>query len=74
MVQWLRHQDSNVRGVSLIPGRGTKTPHAMWHAPQKKIEKEVFFIKCYKFSFISYEIKYKCKNLKKKLVQFHDLF
>ena len=44
MVQWLRHQDSNARGVGLITGGGPKTPHAMWHAPpKKKIEKEVFY-------------------------------
>ena len=64
-----------MQGVAVWSLVGELRPHMLCGMPpQKKIEKEVFFIKCYKFSFISYEIKYKCKNLKKKLVQFHDLF
>ena len=35
-VQWLRHHVSISRGTDLIPGRGSKIPHAMWHGQIKK--------------------------------------
>ena len=31
VVQWLKLHTSNAQGVGLIPGQGTKIPHAMWH-------------------------------------------
>ena len=39
MVQWLRLHTSTIAGVSLIPGQGTKIPHAPWHS-QKEIKKK----------------------------------
>ena len=30
MVQWLRLHDSNPGGMGLIPGQGTRVPHAAW--------------------------------------------
>ena len=38
VVQWLRLGASDARGMGLIPGRGTKIPHALWHG-QKYINK-----------------------------------
>ena len=35
-VQRLGHCDSTAGGTVLIPGRGTKIPHAMWHSQKKK--------------------------------------
>ena len=35
-VQWLRLCASNTGGVGLIPGLGTKMPHAVWHSQNKK--------------------------------------
>ena len=37
-VQWSRLCAANARGAVLIPGWGTKIPHAMW-CDQKKILK-----------------------------------
>ena len=37
-VQWLRLQAPNVGGVGLIPGRGTKIPHAAWHGQINKYQ------------------------------------
>ena len=31
MVQWLRLQAANAAGMGLIPGQGTKIPHAARH-------------------------------------------
>ena len=36
MVQWLRHLASTAGGTGLIPGRGTKIPHAV-----PKINKQI---------------------------------
>jgi len=36
VVQWLRLCTSSVGGTGLIPGLGTKTPHALWHGQKKK--------------------------------------
>ena len=38
-VQWLRLCASNVRGTGLIPGRGTKIPHAGWYGQKVKKNK-----------------------------------
>ena len=38
VVQWLRPQTSTAGGMGLIPGWGTKIPHAMQCAPPKKGE------------------------------------
>ena len=35
-VQWLRLHASTAGGVGLIPGWGTKIPHAMWRKKKKK--------------------------------------
>ena len=37
VVQWLRLHASGVGGTSLIPGQGTKIPHATWRGWKKKI-------------------------------------
>ena len=39
MAQWLRLHTSNTQSVGLIPGRGAKIPHAMWHDQKIKINK-----------------------------------
>ena len=39
MVQWLRLRAFNAGGVSSIPGRGTKSPHATWCGQKIKIKK-----------------------------------
>ena len=39
VVQWLRLHASTAGGAVLIPGWGTKTPHAAWHG-QKKPQKQ----------------------------------
>ena len=44
MDQWLRLYPSNTRGASLIPGQGTKVPHAVW--PNNDIKK--FFLIIFK--------------------------
>ena len=36
MVQWLRLRNSTAGGAGLIPGRGTKVPHAMQCGKEKK--------------------------------------
>ena len=36
VVQWLRPQTSTAGGMGLIPGWGTKIPHAMQCAPPQK--------------------------------------
>ena len=47
MVQWLRLRTSNARGTGLIPGQGTKIPHAVWcgqkyiYKKKLKIEKQL---------------------------------
>ena len=38
-VRWLRFYVSNAEGTGLIPGWGTKFPHATWHSRKIK-EKE----------------------------------
>ena len=38
-VQWLGLYASIARGVGLIPGWGTKTPHAMWCSQKMKTRK-----------------------------------
>ena len=38
-VQWLRLCSSTAEGVGMIPGQGTKVPHAVQHG-QKEREKE----------------------------------
>ena len=35
MVQGLRRHASTEEGMSLTPGRGTKTSHATWHGKKK---------------------------------------
>ena len=35
-VQWLRLCASNAEGAGLIPGQGTKIPHAVQHCQKKK--------------------------------------
>ena len=35
VVQWLRLRVSNAGGVCLIPGWGTKIPHAAWHSQKQ---------------------------------------
>ena len=35
-VQWLRLCASTAGGTGLIPGWGTKTPHALWHGQKQK--------------------------------------
>ena len=35
MVQWLRLLTSKVGGMGLIPGWGTKVPHATWRGQKK---------------------------------------
>ena len=35
-VQWLRFCASNAGGMGLIPGGGTKIPHAAWYGQLKK--------------------------------------
>ena len=35
-VQWLRRHAPNAGGMGLIPGWGTKIPHAAWHGKKKK--------------------------------------
>ena len=34
-LQWLRLSNSNAGGTDLIPGQGTKIPHAVWHGQKK---------------------------------------
>ena len=36
MVQWLRLHASNAGYAGLIPGQGTKIPHAVWPKKKKK--------------------------------------
>ena len=38
-VQWLRLRTSTAGGSGLIPGRGTKIPHAVQHGQKKKKNK-----------------------------------
>ena len=38
VVQWLRLHTSNAGGAGLIPGQGTKIPHAAWHVQEKHKE------------------------------------
>ena len=47
MAQWLRLHTSNTQGMGLIPGRGAKIPHAMWHGQKIKINK-ITIIKSFK--------------------------
>ena len=35
VVQWLRFHASNARGAGLIPGQGTKIPHAVQRGQNK---------------------------------------
>ena len=45
VVQWLRLSASSAEDVSLIPGCGTKIPHAMWHdqtkTPKNKTKQKI---------------------------------
>ena len=41
-VQWLRLRASCAGGTGLIPGQGTKIPHAMQQKKKKKKKKELF--------------------------------
>ena len=41
VVQWLRLLTSTAEGMGLIPGRGTKSLHAIWHSKKKKKKKNV---------------------------------
>ena len=34
VAQWLRLQVSIAGGLGLIPGRGSKIPHAVWHSKE----------------------------------------
>ena len=36
MAHWLRLHASTARGTSVVPGWGTKIPHAVWHSQKKK--------------------------------------
>ena len=36
VAQWLRFCASTIGGVGLIPGQGTKIPHATWCGQKKK--------------------------------------
>ena len=36
VVQWLRLPASRDRDMCLIPGWGTRIPHATWYVPKKK--------------------------------------
>ena len=36
VVQWLRLHAPNAEGMGLIPGQGTKIPHAKWQREKKK--------------------------------------
>ena len=36
VVQWLRLRTPNAGGLGLMPGPGTKIPHAVWHSQKKK--------------------------------------
>ena len=36
MVQWLGFRPSTAGGTGLIPGGGTKIPHAKWHGQKKE--------------------------------------
>ena len=38
--EWLRHHTPNAGGMSLIPGQGTKIPHAAQHDQKKKKERK----------------------------------
>ena len=38
-VQWLRLCTSHAVGVGLIPGQGTRVPHAEWYYQKKKKKK-----------------------------------
>ena len=38
MVQWLSLHGSLAGDTSLIPGQGTKIPHAMWPKKEKKMK------------------------------------
>ena len=45
MVQWLRLRDSSAGASGLIPGQGTKIPHALGHGQIKKqASKQEIFI------------------------------
>ena len=35
-LQWFRLSNSIAGGIGLIPGQGTKIPHAVWHGQKKK--------------------------------------
>ena len=39
-VQWLRLRTSTTGGTGLIPGQGTKIPHAAWCSQKKRKLKE----------------------------------
>ena len=39
-VQWLGLRASTAGGTGLIPGRGTKFPHAAWHSLKKFFNKK----------------------------------
>ena len=39
VVQWLRFHVATEGHTGLIPGRGTKILHAMWHSQKRKLKK-----------------------------------
>ena len=39
VVQWLRLHAANTQSVDLIPGQGTKIPHAVWHGQKDEKKK-----------------------------------
>ena len=40
-VQWLRlHHAPSAEDMGLIPGQGTKIPHAAWHSQKKRKKKK----------------------------------
>ena len=46
VIQWLRLHASTARGTGVIPGQGTKIPHAMLHSspltpPEKKTDNKL---------------------------------
>ena len=41
MVQWLRLQAANAGGMGLIPGQGTKIPHATGWGQKIKLKKKI---------------------------------
>ena len=53
VVQWLRLHASTTGGMGLIPGWGTKIPHAMQCGKKKKVQQELKIVKKNKKKFWS---------------------